>query len=433
MNHQIKFYKGWRLIELASRIAFNYYSIQKANKKTIKISESMENLKLSFKLRKLLYLTKVIKFNNKYHSTPAIPGFPSSAFDNMILNGGLNYLQAGTAKKQHIDSVLLAITGKCKLSCKHCYEFHNLNSDRVIPASKWLEVIESLQQYGAGIIILTGGEPLLDFEKTLEILEKSDKSKSEFHIHTSGNGLTHEMVKQLKKSGLTAVAVGLDDVSRERFDKIRGNGSFDNALKALELFNEEGFLTYTNLCATKSFVHSGEIWKYYELVKSLNVGMIQLLEPRPNGAYFNKDVNELITDEERKILQEFMIIGNTHKKYKDYPLIYYLAHIEGANQMGCMMGGLFHFYIDSLGNVNPCVFLPVSFGNILETDFKTIYEKMRKAIPTPIHSECPSVLLSQTLRIKNENGNGIPIKYNDIKTEWEGLYSKNPESLLLKK
>ena len=428
MNHQKKFYKGWKLIELAVRIVFNYYSIQKTNKKTIVVRESIDNFNLSLKLRKQLYLTKVIKFNNKYYSTPAIPSFPSSAFNNMILNGGLNYLQAGSAKKQHIDSALLAITNKCNLNCKHCYEFHNLNSDRAIPASKWLEVIESLQQYGAGIIILTGGEPLLDFDKTLEILKKADKSKSEFHIHTSGNGITREMIKKLKCSGLTAAAVGLDDISRDRFDKIRGNGSFDNAIKALELFNEEGILTYVNLCATKSFIHSGEMWKYYDLVKSLNVGMIQLLEPRPNGAYFNKNVNELITDDERKILEEFMITGNTNKKYKDYPLIYYLAYIEGANQMGCMMGGLFHFYIDSLGNVNPCVFLPVSFGNIMETDFKTIYEKMRKAIPAPIHSECPSLLLSQTLKIKNKNGNGIPIKYNDIKTEWEKLYSQNPAS-----
>jgi MoaA/NifB/PqqE/SkfB family radical SAM enzyme len=241
------------------------------------------------------------------------------------------------------------------------------------------------------------------------------------------------MVKKLKSAGLTAAAVGLDDVSRERYDKIRGNGSFDNAINALELFNEEGILTYVNLCVYKSFIHSGDIWKYFDLVKTLNVGIVQLLEPRPNGALFNKEINELITENERRILKEFMIIGNTNKKYKDYPLIYYLAHIEGSNQMGCMMGGLSHFYIDSHGNVNPCVFLPVRFGNIMETDFKTIYERMRKAIPIPIHSECPSLLLSSTLKMKKKNGNGIPIKYENIKSEWEELYSKNPSNLLMKK
>ncbi len=127
MNHQPKFYRGWKLIELAGKTALGYYSFLKMNNKPLKIRDAAESFKVSLKLRKQLYLTKVIKFNNKYYSTPAIPGFPSSVFNNMIANGGLNYLQAGTAKKKHIDSVLLAISNKCDLKCTHCYEFHNLN------------------------------------------------------------------------------------------------------------------------------------------------------------------------------------------------------------------------------------------------------------------------------------------------------------------
>jgi MoaA/NifB/PqqE/SkfB family radical SAM enzyme len=425
MNHRPKFYRGWKLIELAGRTAINFYTIHKSNSKPIDFKESIESFKVSLKLRKMLYLSKVIKFNSKYYSTPAIPIYPSSAFNKMLMNGGLNYLQAGTDRKQHIDTALLAITSKCKLSCTHCYEFHNLNNDHSISAEKWLEIIKFLQKKGVGIIVLTGGEPLLEFKKTLEILQKADKRKSDFHIHTSGNVLNREMVRKLKEAGLSAAAVGLDDVSRERFDNIRGNGAFENAIQALRLFNEEGIFTYVNLCATKSFIHSGDIWKYFDLVKSLNVSIIQLLEPRPNGAYFHKDIDDLITETERKILKDFMIIGNTSKKYKDYPLVYYLAHIEGANQMGCMMGGLSHFYIDSKGNVNPCVFLPVSFGNILENDFDVIYERMRKVIPTPVHSECPSLLLSSVLNTKHKNGNNIPLKYDEIKNEWDELYNQD--------
>ena len=114
--------------------------------------------------------------------------------------------------------------------------------------------------------------------------------------------------------------------------------------------------------------------------------------------------------------------GNNQKTYKDYPLIYYVAHIEGPEQMGCMMGGLSHFYIDSSGNVNPCVFLPVSFGNIMESEFEEIYNKMRMSIPHPLHKECPSVLLSDKLKKIHESGAKIPISFNRIKEEWEKLY-----------
>ena len=430
MNHRPNFYRGWKLIELAGKTALKLFSEQRTNNKPINFRESIDNFKVSLKLRKMLYLTKVIKFNGKYFSTPAIPSYPSTAFNNMLINGGLNYLRAGTEKKQHIDTALLAITSKCNLNCTHCYESHNLNNNGFISTDKWLEIIESLQKKGVGIIVLTGGEPLLEFKKTLKILQKADKSKSEFHIHTSGNGLNREMVKKLKVAGLNSAAVGLDDVSKERYDQIRGNGSFDNAIKALKLFNDEGIFTYVNLCATKSFIHSGEIWKYFDLVKSLDVSIIQLLEPRPNGALFYMDESDFISENDRKILKDFMITGNTSKKYKDYPLIYYLAHIEGANQMGCMMGGLSHFHIDSKGNVNPCVFLPVSFGNILEHDFNIIYERMRKAIPSPVHSECPSLILSNTLKNRHENGDTIPIKYDYIKEEWKELYDQESEAMV---
>jgi len=36
--------------------------------------------------------------------------------------------------------------------------------------------------------------------------------------------------------------------------------------------------------------------------------------------------------------------------------------------------------IDSKGNVNPCVFLPVTFGNIMEEYFRSIYRRMRERI-----------------------------------------------------
>ena len=100
-----------------------------------------------------------------------------------------------------------------------------------------------------------------------------------------------------------------------------------------------------------------------------------------------------------------------------------MAHIEGPEQMGCMMGGLSHFYVDSTGNVNPCVFLPVSFGNIMESEFAEIYNSMRMSIPRPLHKECPSILLSETLKNKKELGATVPISFTKVRKEWNELYN----------
>ncbi len=229
----------------------------------------------------------------------------------------------------------------------------------------------------------------------MELIRTGNKDLSDFHIHTSGFGVTLQKAKELKAAGLMAAAVGLDDFDAGRHDQLRGyKGAYDMAINALKCFNEAGVFTYVNTCATKEFIRSGDLWKLYDLVKELSVSVIQLLEPRPCGGFFDGNGDVLLSESDRKELTEFFIKGNTDKKYRDHPLVYYVAFVEGPDKMGCMMGGLSHFYIDSQGNVNPCVFMPVSFGNVSHEDFETIYLRMREYIPKPIHKTCPSVLLS---------------------------------------
>ncbi len=396
--------------------------LQGYKNRRIRKAFSVKNLIISLWVQKKLLLTKFIKFNGHYYSTLYTPHFPSSAFENMLKNGGMNFNAAGTDLKQQIDTALLAITSNCNLNCIHCYEKQNINSNNKIPVNKWIDIVKQLQTKGVSIIILTGGEPLIAFNDLIKILDEGDKSLSDFHIHTSGYSVTKDKVKALKQAGLTAAGIGLDDFRPERHNKIRGNNSFEQAIKALRLFNEEGILTYVNFCAHEEIINSNELFKYYDFVKSLNVSLIELLEPKPCGGYINKNPDDLINEKEKEKLYEFTLTGNTKKQYKNYPLIYYLAHIEGKNQMGCMMGGLSHFYIDSAGNVNPCVFMPVSFGNIMKEDFNSIYKRMRSAIPFPIHTGCPSVMLSNT--IKNKKNLGVPVPFNAISNEWHKILIK---------
>jgi MoaA/NifB/PqqE/SkfB family radical SAM enzyme len=387
----------------------------------VKEAYSLKNIIGFLKIRKKLLLSKIIKFNNRYYSTLSIPGSPSPAYNNMIKNGGMNFTAAGTDLKKQIDTVLLAITSKCMLKCSYCYEKQNLNSNNAVPVNKWIEVVKNLQSRGTSIIILTGGEPLADFEKLLKILEAGDKNLSDFHIHTSGYSITKEKVKSLKDAGLTAAGIGLDDYRSEMHNKIRGNNSFDDAVNALKLFNEAGILTYVNFTPGREIMNLDDLLNYLSFVKSLNVSLVELLEPRPCGGFINYNIEKFFNKSDKNLLYEFTVKANTEKKYKNHPLVYYLAHIEGKDKMGCMMGGLSHFYIDSTGNVNPCVFMPVTFGNIMSEDFNEIFKKMRSIINKPVHSECPSILMSETIKSKVLDNEVIPVPFTSICEDWEKI------------
>jgi MoaA/NifB/PqqE/SkfB family radical SAM enzyme len=424
-KQKLKIYSGWNAwpFRLKFWISLGKYVFQRKKYPLFSLNPIQGGYLKTLKIKRSLKQKKVIKFNDHYYLSLRAPHWPSKPFDNMIANGGLNFSCAGTQRKPQIDYVILAITRKCNYNCKHCYEHFNLAKEETVSIKRWREVISEIQQIGVSIINLSGGEPMLRYEGLLDLLSKGNKDRSDFHLHTSGHNVTLDKALELKNAGLMAAAVGLDDVDPERQDSLRGYmGSYSEATQALRNFHQADVFTYTNICVTKDLIHSGELWDYFELVKELKGGGIQMLEPRPCGGYFSEASRYLLSEDERQMVTRFFLKGNQEKRYKDYPQIFYISYAEAPERMGCMMGGLSQLYIDSKGNVEPCVFLPVSFGNIMEESFSDIYRKMKKAVPFPLHKECPSLFLSETLKKKRKAGKSLPIPYEDIEKEWDEMY-----------
>lgn len=425
LQEKLKIYSGWKAWPFRLRfwVSLGKYIFQRKKYPLFSINPGNGGYLEILKIKRSIRQKKVIKFNDRYYLSLRFPHWPSKPFDHMVANGGFNYSRAGTQRRPQIDYVIIAITRKCKYKCKHCYERFNLAEEDSIPIKRWKEVIAEIQRIGVSVINLSGGEPMLRYEGLLELINTGDKNRSDFHLHTSGHNVTPSKAVELKNIGLTAAAVGLDDVNPERQDLLRGYmGSYKEATQALINFHQANVFTYTNMCVTKDLIQSGDLWSYFELVKKLKVGGIQLLEPRPCGGYFFNKSEYLLSEDERKTVTRFFLSGNQEKRYKDYPQIFYVSYAEAPERMGCMMGGLSQFYIDSQGNVEPCVFLPVSFGNIMKEDFSTIYKRMRKAVPFALHKECPSLFLAETIRSKKNEGINLPIPFTEIERDWKQMY-----------
>jgi MoaA/NifB/PqqE/SkfB family radical SAM enzyme len=99
----------------------------------------------------------------------------------------------------------------------------------------------------------------------------ADHSRSDFHLHTSGSGVTREIAERLKMAGLHAAGVGLDDCDPDRNDKLRGfTGAHEQAVRAIRCFQEAGIFTYVNTCLTKELANSGELLKYLEFLNGIS-------------------------------------------------------------------------------------------------------------------------------------------------------------------
>ena len=372
---------------------------------------------------KELHLRKYVKSDGGVRSSLTLPKWPSKPYDRMVGRGGLNINAAGTPFKRQVDHAILAISRKCAYRCRHCYERSHIGSEEAVPVEAWKRTVRDLQAMGTGIIVFSGGEPLLRYDDLLDLLRSGDKALSEFHIHTSGHGMTDGKARELKAAGLEAAAVGLDDVDPGRHDALRGYpGAFQEALAAIGSLRRAGLFVSINLCLTKELVRSGDLPALMDLAKDKGVGAIRFLEPVPVGGYQGLPRAELFSDADRTAATDFFLRVNGSRRYARYPFISYEAYFEAPERLGCMMGGHSHFAVDALGNVIPCVFLPVSFGNIMTEDLPAIVGRMREAIPRPCRGGCSAALLASSVSDAADHGRSFPVPFASMEREWQRLY-----------
>jgi MoaA/NifB/PqqE/SkfB family radical SAM enzyme/GNAT superfamily N-acetyltransferase len=342
-----------------------------------------------------MHMTKPVSFAGRVFVSLSLPGWPSAAYDRMVALGGLNVSAAGTPLKANVDLVILSITRRCGYACQHCYARPNLAGRETVSLRTWKRVVRDVQRIGASVVVFSGGEPMRRYPDLLELVREADKDLSDLHLNTSGDGVTDETALALRQAGLTAAGVGLDDADPERHDALRGRaGAHAQAVAALRSFRRAGILPYLNVCLTRDLAGSGRLFTLLELAHEVGAGFVRLVEPKPVGGYAGLAPEALFSDAERVLVTSFLIQANHDRRYRDHPPVSYQAFEEAPERLGCNMGGLCHFSVDSLGNVSPCAFVPQSFGNVQDEPFERIFARMRAAVPRPIRSGCPALNLA---------------------------------------
>ena len=98
---------------------------------------------------------KVIPFGDRFVVNTNFPPYPSAAFNRMVGQ----FTQADAAAARRLFSVTLAVTNRCPFNCWHCYNAGRSQTD--VPLAVWKNLAGELQDLGAVMVTLTGGEPLL--------------------------------------------------------------------------------------------------------------------------------------------------------------------------------------------------------------------------------------------------------------------------------
>lgn len=136
----------------------------------------------------------------------------------------------------------------CNFNCKMC-NIVEANSDTVpFDSDKIEKIAENLKKIGAGVILLTGGEPFL--RKDVDLIVKALKSRG-MDVRLQSNGFKTDRKKILEcvEAGARDISISLDSLDEELFDYINtAKGSTKAALETMA-FISRNFPQKDSICA----------------------------------------------------------------------------------------------------------------------------------------------------------------------------------------
>ena len=351
---------------------------------------SLFSLKMSlerfiYTLKKQLILSslfddaKYARVGNKYFVNPFAPYFPGKYFKRMLDN---NSVMQYPLKPNYAQ---ISITNVCPCECFHCHVKNTQDRSLDLSKEKILEAIDDIVEADFLVMFFVGGEPMSRFNDLVDFV-KSAKKNMDTRIFTSGVGVTIERLKILKEAVLEGFCVSLDHHQEDVHNLQRKNNqAFKSACFTMTEASKMGFYVSAVCCVTGEMAKSGEYKKVVDLAENLGAHSIQLNEIRPVGrANESQNSSIFLTRGDKKSLIDYYRQENKSNRRIAIVMPWYN---EEPEKFGCMATSGQNVYINSEGNVQPCVLLNAGIGNINTNRFKEIWDAFIPLCEHPVR-EC---------------------------------------------
>ena len=316
-----------------------------------------------------------------------------------VLSGIAHY---GITRPQMVNAPFLVVwdfTHLCNLKCKHCYQ----DAQKALPGEfstyEAKNLIDQLSAAGVVVIAFSGGEPLLrkDF---LEVARYAHEHDLYVALASNGTLITPEMAKKLREAGVDYVEVSIDGEDAASHDAMRGiSGAFERSVEGIRNCVAAGI--YSCIATTVTQENYDQVHGIYELGRDLGVKRMMCFNFIPTGRGMEmasldispcqrEDLLRFILAKDRDgILPEILSTAPQFARValmaddnRGVPVGHFHAGngLEGRTRMladfigGCGAGRLY-CSIEPEGDVQPCVFMPITVGNVKEKPFLEIWHE----------------------------------------------------------
>ena len=286
------------------------------------------------------------------------------------------------------------LTYRCNLACEHCYldaggkpavDTPAFADRSELDTEACFRIVDEIAAFAPdGLLILTGGEPLLRRD-IVDIIRYAAARDLWVVVGTNGVKITANLAAILKREGVRGLSLSLDALDEARHDAFRRvTGAFRNTVEGAKILAREGlpFIVQTTvgrhnvgeLGAIADFAHDelgARVWNLYFLV------------PTGRGAH----VSDLADADYDRVLGELAVL---QKKFAGRMLVnakcapHYVRILQAedpsspfikgyAGGAGGCPAGTHYMGIRPNGDVTPCPYLPEFGGNLREQSLGEIW------------------------------------------------------------
>ncbi|WP_225335573.1 TIGR04347 family pseudo-SAM/SPASM protein [Halomicrobium urmianum] len=301
-----------------------------------------------------------------------------------------------TEEKQRRPVVVWNVTRQCNLYCQHCYASADTETaPGELSTEEGKTLLSELADYGAPVVLFSGGEPLVRDDLEELIAHAADLGLRPV-LSTNGTLITEERAADLRDAGLQYAGVSVDGLP-ERNDAFRGEeGAFDAAVRGIENCLDAGLKTGLRYTITDH--NAPDLEGVVDLLTDVGLDRFCFYHLDYGGRGTEILDADLTPEERREAVErvcdmtreyhdrgeeiETLLVGNyadagflveyarEHLGTEQAERIYQYLRVNGGDPAGERVAN-----VDYQGNVHPTQFWQgYSLGNVRDRPFGAIWE-----------------------------------------------------------
>jgi len=285
-----------------------------------------------------------------------IPHIAASYFGHMI---------GHDACQKPLRNIDIAVSYDCNLACEHCSCEGMKQKEDTLTSRNYKKLAAEVCELGTIYVAFTGGEPLVN--KDLEaIIQIFFPWRNLIGLQTNALLLSKERASSLYKVGVDVLQVSLDSYDPDEHDSFRRmKGAHRETLKNVEIALAQGMKIILCTTVTHSNIRSEGILNIFRFSRQKHIPVVVSIAC-PVGRW-KWNFNELLTNQDRKYFSALQ---------REFPQLR-RDFDSNYSKSGCA-AGTEKLYITPYGDVIPCPFIHISFGNIKDESLRVIRDRMLK-------------------------------------------------------